>query len=86
MYCTGIACKLGLTLLNVMNPRHENIDRNLNRTKGLIFAENAVNHLSLFYEKSRAKLIVSEAIKNVETSNSTLLVELEKKVNPWSPN
>ncbi|MDG2356613.1 MAG: lyase family protein [Paracoccaceae bacterium] len=78
MYCTGIASKIGLNLLKIANPRRDNIDRNLERSNGLIFAETAVNYLSNFYNKRDAKRIVSEGIKNVETSNSTLLVELEK--------
>ena len=78
MYCTGIACKLGLNLLQIANPRRDNINRNLERSNGLIFAETAVIHLSSYYNKSDAKRIVSEGIKNVETTNSTLLVELEK--------
>ena len=78
MYCSGIACKLGLHLLKMANPRRDNINRNLERSNGLIFTETAVNHLSNFYNKSEAKRIVLEAIKNVETTNSTLLVELEK--------
>ena len=78
MYCTGIACKLGLNLLKIANPRRDNINRNLERSNGLIFAETAVNHLSSYYNKGDAKRIVSEGIKNVETTNSTLLVELKK--------
>ena len=78
MYCAGTACGLGLKLLQTVNPRRDNIDRNFERNRGLIFAESAVTFLSSMYKDLDASSIVSEAIKNVNTNQSTLLVELEK--------